>query len=237
MPLQLMERVKDMNFPDIRMETVYDPVECVMVPIYHIEEKPVRGLEKILAKAKEMYVSPRVAVTSRISFLADRKAELARKIWGCEQQAMRLGCGPNNLSTVEDFRRLVKETALMEKYRAMQLEYRQIETETESLTGYLNGRKTNKDSITEDQKHEAHRRDARLVLEAADIKVSKNGMLKCPFHNDKSESASVAKGVLVCFAGCTPGDESTKQYWDAVALYRRLFECDYFAAVRGVLAL
>lgn len=224
---------------NVKVGTTYDTVKCMLVPAYHVQaELPVRGLDKILAKAKEMYVNPRSAVTSRLSFLTDRKAELERKIWGCEQQAERLGCGPNNFSTIEDFRRYVKEIALMEKYRPMQIEHRQVKAEMDSLNGYLNGRvRSEMPSITEDQKHEAHRRDARLVLEAADIQVSKNGMLKCPFHTDKSESASVAKGVLVCFAGCSPGEESTKRYWDAVALYRRLFECDYFAAVRGVLAL
>ena len=228
-----------MNLPSIRVETVYDPVECVMVSMYHIEEKPIRGLDKLLAKAKEMYVSPKAAVISRLRFLTGRKAELDRKIWGCEQQAIRLGCGPNNLSTPADFRRYVKEHELMDKYKAIQFEIRQINVEVESLSGYINGRNTNRNinGVTDDQKHEAHHRDARLVLEAVGISVSKNGMLKCPFHDDKSESASVAKGVLVCFAGCSPGEESSKKYWDAVALYRRLFECDYFAAVRGVLAL
>lgn len=196
-----------------------------------------RGRESVLSKAAEFEISPREAVQSRLRYLIARRGDLERKEWGCHRQAERLGCGPMDFTRASDVRRALHEYPLIERFAAISGELCRIAIEIESLTGYLRGEKQSPHTVTEDQKGRAHRADVRKVLEAADIKVRGNGMLKCPFHKDRDESASIAKGVLVCFAGCTPGEESTKRYWDAVALYRRLFEVDYFTAVRGVLAL
>lgn len=198
---------------------------------------PYRGLETVLAKARELGLDPREAVQSRLRFLADRKDELERKEWGCYRQAERLGCGPMNFTRTRDVGRVLREYPLIEKFEAISGELRRISVEVQSLTDYLRGEKINPLTITEDQKHTAHRADVRKVLELAGIQVGRTGMLKCPFHDDRAESASIGRGVLFCFAGCTPGEESTKRYWDAVALYRRLFGEDYFSAVRAVLAL
>lgn len=223
----------------IEVSTHYDAAECQWVDDYKIPTpRPYRGLDTVLAKAQELEVQPKVAVMSRLRFLVDRKIELGKKVWGCERQAERLGTGPNRLFWPSDIRRALREAQLIEKYNDLANELKRVEAEIESLQGFINGRDTKKsNAITEDQKHDAHRKDVRLVLAAAGIEVARNNMLKCPFHDDRSESASIAKGVLVCFAGCQPGEESQKTYWDAVALYRRLFGADYYSAIRGVLAL
>lgn len=90
--------------------------------------------------------------------------------------------------------------------------------------------------VTDDMKEEAHSVDVEIVLEAAGIHVNRNKTLKCPFHNDTSESASIKRGVLVCFAGCVPEWGNSKGF-DAVACYRKLFEVSYFEAVRQVCLL
>ena len=103
------------------------------------------------------------------------------------------------------------------------------EEEAKQLLNYLNGKSVSSNYVTEDMKEYAHTLDVSVVLDYADIKYNRNGMLKCPFHDDRSESASIRKGVLICFAGCRPTN-SNKECFDAVALYRQLFDAGYYDA-------
>ena len=110
------------------------------------------------------------------------------------------------------------------------------EREAQQLLTWLKGGTDSGTFSFEELKDEAHNTDVRLVLDYAGVPYKPSGLLRCPFHEDKNESASVAKGVLVCFAGCKPMNSSRK-FFDAVAVYRELFDVSYRDAVKEVAGL
>jgi len=137
--------------------------------------------------------------------------------------------------------RIIKHAEVMgvDKHEAVKARLRYLkdnpnEEEAKQLLRWLNsGDKSSGFSDFEDLKDTAHTTDVRVVLDYADIKYKPSGLLKCPFHNDENDSASVAKGVLVCFAGCKPKN-SNRNFFDAVAVYRELFNVGYKEAVQEI---
>jgi len=105
--------------------------------------------------------------------------------------------------------------------------------EAQQLLNWMNGTSSSGAVAFDELKDVAHNVDVRVVLDYAGISYKSSGLLRCPFHEDKNESASVAKSVLVCFAGCKPMS-SNRNFFDAVAVYRELFNVSYKEAVQEV---
>ncbi|MDY0300270.1 MAG: hypothetical protein RBQ99_01660 [Trichlorobacter sp.] len=189
--------------------------------------------QEIKEAAELMGVSLGSAFSARMRFLHAEKRNLGRKLWILEKRIAGCGCGPNFLITASDIRRRLREGVLMADWEVINMAIKRLNREIASIEAFFSKKPANKKALDIEGAKQVPIED---VLVAFGHKVSPNGMLKCPFHKDRSESASVKKGVLVCFAGCTPRKSQAKA-WDSIALYQELAGCDFPTAVRGVLAL
>lgn len=188
-----------------------------------------KGLAATLAKAAEFGTDPALAVKARLRFIAERIAELERKLWGCERTAERLGTGPNPLRSVTDFRRRVQESALLDKFGTLQKERNSLQYEQESLKGFFQPTLPNS-RLTESQIEAASNYPIDQLFDGV-----KGNMVCCPFHADKSPSASIKNNRLTCFAGCRPknGDKAS---WGPISLLMERDGLRFPAAVRRLAA-
>jgi DNA primase len=121
----------------------------------------------------------------------------------------------------------------MEKYEILKKEHTSLSYEKESLTGYsTNPRKSAAKSgkITEAMIEAARNFPIETLFEEA----VRGNMVCCPFHEDKSPSASIRHNRLHCFAGCSPkGGQSS---WSPISLLMERDGLNFPAAVRRLAA-
>lgn len=176
------------------------------------------SLMTILNAAKEMGVPPKKAVYMRLRYLMPQIKKLKHEASTVRRRVARAA-----LAKV----RIKFEVSL----RIVQDELNPLEKEATELVEFINGKVEIRTDAVQITSEMIDRAKAVPIAQLLNEKC-RSGLVHCPFHKDKTPSASIKNNFLICFGGCRPKDG--RKGWDTISL---LMERDGMTFRESVFAL
>ena len=156
-------------------------------------------LHQTLNAAEDFGISPRHAIMARLKVLMPQISALERELLTHKKREASAAT-QSARSGIKVF------VVLCEK------DLKPLQVEAKSLLDHLNGnlRKYEKAGAVEKIPLHMIERAKAYPLPLLLGQESKGTMVCCPFHKDRSPSASIKNNYLICFGGCRPKDPKKK---------------------------
>jgi len=176
-------------------------------------------LQKTLIAAEEFGIAPRQAIMARLKVLMPQITELERELFRHKKREA-------SAATQRARDGIAVFFILCEN------ELKPLQAEAKSLLEYLNGknRKFEKAGAADKLPEHMIERAKTYPLPALLGQEPKGSMVCCPFHDDRSPSASIKNNYLICFGGCKPKDPK-KKGWNSITLLMERDGVDFRSAV------
>lgn len=178
-----------------------------------------------LQQAEEMGVHPRWAAIARLRYLKPLIAQ-AENALAKMMDLIEAGKG------TEDINRVYLAYVSQANIDNLQAKLRRYQFEAQQLQDFLDGKKVKeKREFSPEELHIAKNTPIASLL--GQTPKGPSMMVKCPFHEDKTASASVKTNRLHCFSGCRPknGDKS----WSPITLLMERDGMSFVDAVKYLL--
>lgn len=176
-------------------------------------------LHQTLNAAEEFGISPRRAIMARLKVLMPQITELDRELFIHKKREA--------FASTQSARDRIRVFVVL-----CERELKPLQDEAKSLLDYLNGK------LKKYEKAGAAEKIPEYMIERAKayplpllLGQEPNGtMVCCPFHEDRSPSASIKNNYLICFGGCRPKDPK-KKGWNPITLLMERDGVDFRSSV------